>query len=286
MGLSRWKKATADHIAATEDVDAVTVPPDFNQLAVTYDERWFREVKISGAAKPFSFGDVTLAFEKDSIFNLEMPIFAKHPDKTVMNRANALLRDYYRTSLMTYRECINGLPQEPGKPFEPEYAFDATYASPQVVTLQESGSVFCGGAHPSNYVSYLTYDLLAGQQIGGKYQLDLSPQGFGTLLKLASKPERIAFEKFAIGRWMDAAKAAGEAGDDGCAGPSFMGDDQPGEKNFSLAFARSGLAVQRTDYPHVASNCLFQDYNPTIIPWADLKPWLRPGQKLLKSELQ
>ena len=262
------------------------VPKDFNQLSVTYNARWFSEVKISGATKPARFGDVTLAHEKDSAFNLEMPVFTNSPDQAAMLRGNTMLREYYRSSLMSYRDCINGLPQEPAKPFEPEYVFEVTYASPQVVTLQESGSVFCGGAHPSNYVSYLTYDLLMGQQIGGRYQLDLSPQGFGTLLKLASKPERIAFENFAIGRWMEAAKAAGEAGDDGCAGPSFMGDDQPGEKNFSLAFAKSGLAVQRTDYPHVASNCLFQDYNPTIIPWAEMKPWLRSDQKLLTQELQ
>ena len=146
--------------------------------------------------------------------------------------------------------------------------------------------MFCGGAHPNNYVSYLTFDLVTAKQIGGDYDTDLGPQGFGEVLKLADKPERIAFEKFALGRWMEGAKAAGETEDDGCAGPSFMGDQPEGEKIFTLAFDAKGLLVQRTDYPHVASNCLFQDFNPTIIPWKDVKPWLKPGQVLLKEEVE
>jgi hypothetical protein len=64
-----------------------------------------------------------------------------------------------------------------------------------------------------------------------------------------------------------------------------MNDQPTGEKEFSLAFDPKGLAVQRTDFPHAASNCLFQDFNPTIIPWADLKPWLKPDQTLLMDEL-
>ena len=251
-------------------VDAGAVPKDQSQLSATYNERWFAEEKIAGAISPKTFGEVTLASEKDSAFNLEMPVFTRMPDKAVMERANRLLRDYYRGSLMQYRDCINGLREEPKQPFEPEYSFSISYASPRVVSIQEGGSVFCGGAHPSNYVSYLTFDLVNGRKIGGEYELDLKPKGFGTVLKLADKQERIAFEAFALGRWMDGAKAAGESGEDGCAGASFMAEQPEGEKNFSLAFDAKGLAVQRTDYPHVASNCLFQDYNPTIIPWRSL----------------
>ena len=65
-----------------------------------------------------------------------------------------------------------------------------------------------------------------------------------------------------------------------------MADQAPGEKEFSLSFDKKGLAVQRTDYPSAAANCLFQDFNPTIIPWAELKPWIKPGQTLLTTELE
>lgn len=262
------------------------VPKDFNRLSLTYNKRWFEEEKISGTEQPKSFGTVTLALEKDSAFNVEMPVFTAMPDTAVMQKANALLRDYYRNSLMQYRDCVNGRREEPEQPIEPEYAFEITYATPRVLTIEESGSIDCGGAHPNNYVNYLTFDLLNGKQIGGIYERDLKPEGFGEVLKLASKDERIAFEKFALKRWEDAAKAAGDTGDESCSGAGFMRDEAEGEKEFSLAFDPKGLAVHRTDFPSVAANCLSQDFNPTIIPWAELKPWLKPGQQLLKEEVE
>jgi hypothetical protein len=262
------------------------VGADFNQLSVTYNNIWFGHEKISGVAKPVRFGEVELAFEKDSAFNLPMPVFTAFPDKAAMARANSLLREYYKGSLISNRDCVNGLTSEPPKPYAPEYNFEVIYASSRVVTISEGGSVFCGGAHPNNYVSYLSFDLVNGQQIGGRYQLDLSPQGFGTVLKLDTKDERIAFENFALARWQEAAKAGGETDEDGCGGVNFMGEQEPGEKEFSLLFNPKGLGVQRTDYPSAAANCLFQDYNPTVIPWADVKPFLRNDQTLLTTELK
>ena len=151
---------------------------DFNQLSATYNNIWFGYEKIAGADKPISFGEVTLAFEKDRAFNLPMPVFTAFPDKASMAQANDLLRQYYKGSLIANRDCINGLNSQPTEPYEPEYNFEFVYASPRVVTISEGGSVFCGGAHPNNYVSYLTFDLVNGQQIGGLYQLDLKSTGF------------------------------------------------------------------------------------------------------------
>jgi hypothetical protein len=264
--------------------DKEDVPQDGHQLATTYNQRWFKEVKISGAQKPIKFGDVTLAFETDSAFGQSMPVFTALPDKAAMARANVLLRDYYKQSLIQNRDCINGLRREADVPKEPEYNFEVVYASPRVVTISEGGSVFCGGAHPNNYASYQSFDLILGRQIGGKYQLDLSPAGFGSVLKLANKNERIAFETFALARWQAAAKAAGDP-DESCSGPYFMAEQAPGEKEFGLSFSPRGIDVFRNDYPSAAANCMFQDYNPTTIPWADLKPWLRPDQTLLTTEI-
>lgn len=256
-----------------------------SQLTATYNARWFREVKITGAAKPVSFGKVTLAFEKDSAFGLEMPVLTAMPDTDRMAKANDMLRRYYRKSLMGNRDCINGINTDTtGEGVE--YGFTISYASERVLSISESGSVYCGGAHPNNYVQLLTWDLVTPAQIGGVYGLDLKPEGFGQVLKLANKDERIAFEAFAMGRWMEAAKAAGETGDESCAGMGFNDGTAAGEREFSLEFLPGGLGVQRTDYPHVASNCLFQDFNPTVIPWKDLKSFLRPGQTLLTEELK
>ena len=280
------KKTLPIKLKRLDLVDEENVPEHESQLTLTYGNRWFETVKIGGATDPKTFGEVTLAFERDSAFNLDMPVFTRMPDKKMMERANALLRQYYRKSLLQNRDCINGLREEPAQPFEPQYNITVSYASPRVISLQEGGSVDCGGAHPNNYVSYLTFDLVNGKQIGGDYDTDFGLEGFGTVLKLANGPERTAFEKFALGRWAEAAKAAGDTGEDSCSSIGFMNEQKEGEKVFTLAFDPTGLVVQRTDFPSVAANCLFQDFNPTIIPWKDVKEWLKPGQVLLKEEVE
>jgi hypothetical protein len=116
---------------------------DFNRLSATYNNIWFSSEKIAGQDKPIRFGDVTLAFEKDSAFNVPMPVFTNFPDKKAMTQANMLLREYYKGSLVANRDCINDLTTQPPKPFVPEYNFEVVYASPRVVTIQEGGSVFC-----------------------------------------------------------------------------------------------------------------------------------------------
>ena len=283
---SNGKKSLPIKLKRLALVDESAVPEQQNQLSTTYNERWFETVKLGSAEKPKSFGSVTIAHEKDSAFNLEMPVFTAFPDSQAMEKANTLLRQFYRRSLISTRDCVNMLREEPKQPFEPQFMFEVSYASPRVMSMQESGSVDCGGAHPNNYVTFSTFDLVNGKQIGGEYDLDLSDKGFGSVLKLGSKDERIAFEKFALQRWYDAAKADGDTGEESCSNPDLLGEAPEGERRFSLAFTDKGLAVHQSNYPHVASNCLLQDYNPTIIPWADVKPWLKPGQVLLKEEVE
>jgi hypothetical protein len=270
-------------------VPADTLPQDGNQLSQTYNELWFGSVSFAPTEKQAKFGDIVMTYMTDSAFGQEVPVLSRFPDATRMARANDLLNAYYRQSLMNYRDCVNGVPGDwrngNEKP-EPDYQFEATYANPMVVSIEENGSVFCGGAHPNNYATPLTFDLETLTQIGGIYGRDLSPDGFGHVLKLASKDERIAFENVALGRWMKAAKSAGDSGEDSCAAAGFLGEQAPGEKEFSLSFVAKGLAVRRTDFPHAASNCLFADYNPTITPWTDLRPWLKDGQRLLTSEVE
>jgi hypothetical protein len=87
------KKSFPIRLSRLALADVKDVPQDGHKLATTYNQRWFKEVKISGAQKPIKFGDVTLAFETDSAFGLSIPVFTALPDKAAMARANVLLRD-------------------------------------------------------------------------------------------------------------------------------------------------------------------------------------------------
>jgi hypothetical protein len=237
----------------------------------------------AGTAK--SFGDVEVRFVKDSAFGIAFPVLGDFPDEQRKAAANDLMMAAHRKSVAQYRDCKNGVPLswQEGEP-EAEFNYEIAYASPTLLSFTESGSVFCGGAHPNNYLTPITYDLTAPAQMGGKYLLDLSPDGFGRALKLANSHERVAFERFALGRWKDAAAQDKEMGDDCSSG--WIEQSPEGERDFKLSFTAQGLAVTRTDFPHVASACLFTDFNPTIIPWADLKPWLKEGQSLITTEVK
>lgn len=260
------------------------MPSDDNVLSASYDELWLESVSFTDAGTAKTFGDVEVRWLKDSAFGTQYPVIGNFPDGNRKAKINTMLLRKHMLSVASYRNCFNGVPVDWSEP-ETELAlnFDIIYATPALLSYTESGSVFCGGAHPNNYVDPQSFDLLAQAQMGGGSIDDLSPDGFGRVLKLANKDERIGFERFALGKWKDAAAKDTEMGGDCSTG--WIEDAAEGEKNFSLSFTEKGLAVTRTDYPHVASVCLYTDFNPTIIPWADLKPWVKAEQSLLTSQL-
>jgi hypothetical protein len=279
------KKKLPIILVRVENIPEEKADPDLNIMSATYNELWLKQVSFTDAGVAKSFGDVEVRFVKDSAFGITYPVLGVFPDELRKAAANDLLMAAHRRSVAQYRDCKNGVPVawEAENP-EAEMSNEVNYATATLLSFSESGSVFCGGAHPNNYLTPITYDLTAPAQMGGKYQLDLSPDGFGRVLKLATKDERIAFERFALGRWKDAAGQDKEMGAD-CGG-GWMEESPEGERDFKLSFTAQGLAVTRTDFPHVASACLFSDFNPTIIPWADLKRWLKEGQNLLNTEVK
>ena len=167
-------------------------------------------------ARAFDFGDIGIVFIQDSAFHISHPMLGRFPDEVRKQAVNAMLRSHHAAAVAQYRDCRNGIiseqRQESETP-EPEFAYEVLYASPTLLSIAESGSVYCGGAHPSNYVTPKTFDLVTQRQIGGMNQNDLSPEGFGSFLKLQTKEERLAFERFAFGRWMDTARQFPESSD-------------------------------------------------------------------------
>jgi hypothetical protein len=279
------KKKLPIALRRVPDLSEGEADPDLNIWAATYNALWLKQVSFADAGAAKSFGDVEVRFVKDSAFGISYPVLGAFPDELRKAAANDLLMVAHRKSVAQYRDCKNGVPLswQEGEP-EAEFNYEIAYASPTLLSFTESGSVFCGGAHPNNYSTPITYDLAVPAQMGGKYLLDLSPDGFGRVLKLASKDERIAFERFAMARWKAEASKDTEMAGDCDAG--WIGESPEGERDFKLSFSEKGLAVTRTDFPHVASVCLFTDFNPTIIPWGDLKPWLKAGQNLLTTEVK
>lgn len=267
-------------------LDLVTDPdrPDVrSRLSATFMQQWLGSVSFADAGISERFNTIEVRYEQDSAFGARHPTLATFPDKNRMADINAMLHQQFLSHTADFRDCRNGL-QLNWRTDEEEMSSSVErkvkFASASLLSVEHSGSMFCGGAHANNFIVIMTYDLTTLQQIGSTQESDLAKENFGRIFKLADKTERTAFERFALGRWNAAAAKAGEDGKS-CQESGFIYDNPEGERNFSLSFVTNGLAVHRNDYPHVASVCLWQDFNPTIIPWADLKPWLRPDQTLL-----
>jgi hypothetical protein len=165
----------------------------------------------------------------------------------------------------------------------------ADYATDHLLTVTESHSVFCGGAHPSIVMRTYTFDLSDGAQLTSlgfqEGQEDLSAAAMGRVLDIGDKAKRAKFNALWMGM-MRAAIAADRKGakpsDDDCG--KVVEDALADMSSFSPAVypTAKGLAVRVTGLPTVAAICEDQEpYNPIIVSYSALKPFLKPGQTLL-----
>lgn len=140
---------------------------------------------------------------------------------------------------------------------------DLTYVSAALMTLEESGSTYCGGAHPNNFWNRTTYDLKIGKALDLNRVLQLyANQGDAA----TDTPEYAALK----------AKLTPKS-------PWFVGDADIPEcvaedigYGYSLSFGDKGLAFSLTDLPHVMGACMGEYY---VVPYSELKTLWRPEAK-------
>jgi hypothetical protein len=254
-----------------------------NIFALTYDDAVIRHIEFGVPHKPVTFGSVTVAYVADKIFGLAFPRLIKHPDKIVLEKVNAALTELHRDELKSYRGCKDDSlgQKQSGPDAVAEYYFNVEYASPLLLSISQHGTNHCGGAHFFQVFLVRTFDLGSMTRIGGDYDLDATPQGFGQIFKMDSKEERMAFENLWWNTWLKTAKATGEDTSQCIESEKVTGDLQA-----NFYFTRQGLAVLENDNGYFDNMlCMGSGSTPAIIPWAKLKPFLKKGQSLLVTEI-
>ena len=241
-------------------------------------------VQFGRPHKPERFGNVTVAYVADKEFGLAYPRLTEHPDKKAMERVNAALAQHHLEQLADYRACEDGPlgEKQQGPDAVAEYYFTVEYASPRVISISQHGGNHCGGAHYNQFFRVETYDLGTMAKIGGDLELDATPKGFGQIFKMDSKGDRIAFEKLWWTAWLKMAKKTGETLSE-CVETEAL----TGEIEANFYFTRKGLAVLNNDNGYFDTPpCLAIYSTPAIIPWKELKPFLKKGQTLLTNEIK
>jgi hypothetical protein len=261
-----------------------------------YGEVWARQVAFAPPQPGKPFNGVSVSMVKDRIFAVSFPRLTSHPDPARMERINAMLEAEHRKAVASWRDCLSYVSRQKSgegadrKNISSEITLQVTYATPRLLSLSEAGSIFCGGAHPNNFIRSINFDLVAAERIGpgndGAEGVDpiLSATQLGRIFDLSSKPKITAFNTFWWNRWLANARRKVKA-DDGCL-ERFETEKPDADSTADFRFEPRGLAVTHTDYPHAMSVCIVMDYNPHVIPWAQLKPFLKPGQRLLTDEVK
>ncbi|PIF74188.1 hypothetical protein CLU95_1309 [Variovorax sp. 54] len=203
------------------------------------------------------------------------PRLTRHPDARVVEKVNALLARRHGQLNLAALECKATLYTETHPAAGSLGNYDAesvrvTFLSPTLMSIVESGSTDCGGAHPHNHYAPYTLDLVRGEYLDFHRlfrAFTQTPEGFApskTLMALIGKKLK------AEGRGPESAAAADPQ--------QYAGCDEVWPEYLALHFERSrerdALAVAVSGVPHALGACLG---TTVALPFTELKPLLRPA---------
>lgn len=142
---------------------------DIEAARVPYDT-----LKLAGHAEPVGadIGSATVAYRmwRDPRTQFSYPRLSRHPDPEIMARINHLLEQRHWRMSHAALACkasayTNDGPSAGTLGNYEEEVVDVPWLSRAMMTVTESGSLDCGGAHPNNHFDPYTLDLLRGEYL-------------------------------------------------------------------------------------------------------------------------
>lgn len=279
-----------------------------------YSARWLatspRFVPLGGEA---SVGVLSYTLVKDDLYGNVLPRLTRAPAGVRVEAVNNLLQNLQRKLVLGDRNCIQDLRGEAAlsdlarlkaidaertardKPVSQDEV-KLVYGSASLLTLVETRTSFCGGAHPNTSVAAYSFDLANPRQISSlgtdeKPFDDLGPSGIGAALDLAAPAKRQKFDDLWVAQMRGAmatlmahprGKENAEA-DRACHSEFMRLLAEGGGKADKIVYAvPDGLAVRLTGFPQVIAVCLTEyPPNPVVVPWREVQPFYKAGQRLL-----
>lgn len=99
------------------------------------------------------------------------PRLSRHPDQTVLQSINRILEQRHWQMMLNALSCASTAYDEQLNPSSgslgsyDQEQISVAYLSPTLMTVIESGSTYCGGAHPNNHFDPFTLDLTRGEYL-------------------------------------------------------------------------------------------------------------------------
>lgn len=241
------------------EIDAARVPYD--------------TLKLAGHAEPAGddIGSATVAYRmwRDPRTQFSYPRLSRHPDKAVMARVNHLLEQRHWRMNHAALACKATAYTSDGPSagtlgnYEEEVV-NVPWLSSAMMTVTESGSLDCGGAHPNNHFDPYTLDLLRGETLDWNRVFDAyephNREPRPALKELAGQVQKTLAARDEAGLTEDRSK-------EGCwdLWPTYLalGATAPG----ALSLSVSGVG-------HASGVCLG---TLAQVPFSDLAAYLKPG---------
>jgi hypothetical protein len=275
-----------------------------------YGERWLRTAPAlvaDGAER--TIGPLSYRVMRDPQFGNSLPRLVKAPKTVNVEAVNAELDRLQRYLRLVDRDCLQGVREmyardgakslakadkenaDAGN--DSPAALTPVFATDRLLTLEQTQMAFCGGAHPNLIDEDYVFDLADGTQLSGLDNGDgkssagggVDPSWLGRALDLADREKRTKFDALWMGS-MRAGIAAPQADDEPDCGEAIkqmLDQNDPDNPVSIVAYpVEAGLAIRVTGFPHAIQICENgQSFNPTVIPYAALKPFLKARQTLL-----
>lgn len=286
---------TPDSVQAVSNAISGGVGSGVNpNVGITSKTAPYDTLKLAGHATPVGSdsgsGPVAYRMWRDPRTQFSYPRLSRHPDPQVLARINQLLEQRHWQMNLAALACMatiytDGNPAAGTLGSYDDEAITVNWLSRALMTVTESGSLYCGGAHPDNHFEPYTFDLLRGEYLDWNRVFDAYVPGEDgwrkespTLLTLVDKvrkplpsPERKVDgpADAPASAPADAAADADETDLDTCSDlwPSYLalGTESPGVLTLSV----SGVG-------HAMGVCLGTH---ATVPFKDLTPYLKPGGK-------
>ncbi len=134
----------------------------------------YETLKLAGHAVPVGhdIGNAKVAYRlwRDPRTKFSYPRLSRHPDPQVQKRINDLLEQRHWQMNLAALGCMatiytDGNPAAGTLGSYDDENITVDWLSPALMTVSESGSLYCGGAHPNNHFDPYTFDLLRGEYL-------------------------------------------------------------------------------------------------------------------------
>ncbi len=266
--LKRVAQYEAGALARDGSID---LDGDIDSTRAPYDV-----LKLAGHAAPVGpdVGSATVAYRmwSDPRTRFSYPRLVRHPDPQVMQRVNHLLEQRHWRMSHAALACMASAYTSDGPSVGTlgnydEEVIDVAWLSSAMMTVTESGSLDCGGAHPNNHFDPYTFDLLRGEYLDWSRVFDAyGPGGVRSGNKSAALLE-------VVGKVQKSLAARDEAGLTEDRSKEGCWDLWPGYLALGAA-APGALSLSVSGVGHATGVCLG---TLAQVPFGDLAPYLKPG---------